>query len=510
MLGSAFEADDAVQETLVRAWRSFDRFEGRAAVRSWLYRIASNVCFDMLKGRRRRALPMDVSQMGHADGPIDPPTNEIPWLGPVPDARIMSAGADPAEQAELRESVRLAFVAAIQHLPARQRAVLILREVLKWHANEVAELLDTTVVSVNSALQRARATLAERNVTAGSAPQNVDAEQEELLARYVDAFERFDIDSLVALLHEDVDDADAAVPAVDARRRRVPHLAHRPGPRLSRVAARAASRRTAQPAFAQWRVDPNGGYTAWSLHVLTRQTARSPRRTSSSIQSCSRCSTCPSISTPDGITTSTSPRPGDLDEVDEERARVVEADRRAEPARRELQARERLERFLVRMDDRAHVAGDDRRTPARKVLHNGDDPRPETKSPMKSRSSVSGLLEQPQPDLADRRERRHGVREPLQRNLADDRDGRGVHELADALADERRADDDFLLRVHDEPGGSAVVVGVQPCARNIELVVDQVDLAALGARLRLGETDGRDLGICEHDLRDGAAHAGLG
>src|SRR5262245_2972858 len=204
MLGSAFEADDAVQETLVRAWRSFDRFEGRAAVRSWLYKIASNVCFDLLKGRSRRARTIATPGMARAHRPVAPPNNEIPWLGPVPDARIMSVGADPAEQAELRESVRLAFVAALQHLPARQRAVLILREVLKWHANEVAELLDTTVVSVNSALQRARATLAERNVTAGSVPQQVDPEQEELLARYVDAFERFDIDSLVALLHEDV------------------------------------------------------------------------------------------------------------------------------------------------------------------------------------------------------------------------------------------------------------------------------------------------------------------
>src|SRR5712691_5485372 len=164
MLGSAFEAEDAVQETLVRAWRSFDRFEGRAAVRSWLYRIASNVCFDMLKGRRRRALPMDLMAVGRADGPVDPPTAENMWVGPVPDHRVTPAACDPAEKAEIHESVRLAFVAALQHLPARQRAVLILREVLKWKANEVAELLDTTVVSVNSALQRARATLADRNV----------------------------------------------------------------------------------------------------------------------------------------------------------------------------------------------------------------------------------------------------------------------------------------------------------------------------------------------------------
>jgi RNA polymerase sigma-70 factor (ECF subfamily) len=161
-----------------------------------------------------------------------------------------------------------AFVAAIQHLPARQRAVLILREVLKWHANEVAELLATTVVSVNSALQRARATLAERNVTAGSAPQNVDPEQEELLARYVDAFERFDIDSLVALLHEDVTMQMPPYPlwmrGADQYRIWLTGPGHGcRGSRLARIEANG------QPAFAQWRVDPNGGYTAWSLHVLT-------------------------------------------------------------------------------------------------------------------------------------------------------------------------------------------------------------------------------------------------
>jgi RNA polymerase sigma-70 factor (ECF subfamily) len=268
MLGSAFEADDAVQETLVRAWRSFDRFEGRAAVRSWLYKIANNVCFDLMKGRSRRALPIDITEMGHADGHIDPPNNDIPWLGPLPDARIMAVGADPAEQAELRESIRLAFVAALQHLPARQRAVLILREVLKWHANEVAELLGTTVVSVNSALQRARATLAEHNVTAGSMPQKVDPEQEALLARYVDAFERFDIDSLVALLHEDVTSQMPPYPlwmrGQDEYRRFITGPGHGcRGSRLARVEANG------QPAFAQWRVDPDGGFMAWSLVVLT-------------------------------------------------------------------------------------------------------------------------------------------------------------------------------------------------------------------------------------------------
>jgi RNA polymerase sigma-70 factor (ECF subfamily) len=268
MLGSAFEADDAVQETMVRAWRGFDKFEGRAALRSWLYRIASNVCFDMLKGRRRRALPMDLMAVGHADGPVAPPTNEIPWLGPVPDASVVSASADPAEAAEVRESVRLAFVAALQHLPARQRAVLILREVLKWKANEVAELLDTSVASVNSALQRARATLAGRGVTAGTVPQPIDARQEKLLARYVDAFERFDIESLVALLREDVTMQMPPYPLwmQGANEYRVwltgPGHECR-GSRLTRIEANG------MPAYAQYRVDPDGGYTAWAIHILT-------------------------------------------------------------------------------------------------------------------------------------------------------------------------------------------------------------------------------------------------
>jgi len=267
MLGSAFEADDAVQETLVRAWRSFDQFEGRAAVRSWLYRIASNVCFDMLKGRRRRALPMDLMAVGRADGPVDPPTAESMWVGPVPDHRVTPAACDPAEEAEVRESVRLAFVAALQHLPARQRAVLILREVLKWKATEVAELLDTTVVSVNSALQRARTTLADHNVTASTAPQPVDEAQQELLARYVDAFERFDIDALVKLLH---DDATMSMPPYPLWLRGAGELgiwlrgpgSACEGSRFAPIAANGA------PAFAQWRLSPDGSHHAWCIHVL--------------------------------------------------------------------------------------------------------------------------------------------------------------------------------------------------------------------------------------------------
>ncbi len=202
MLGSAFEAEDAVQETLVRAWRGYDRFEGRAALRSWLYRIATNVCLDMLSASQRRARPIDLTPSGTADSGLGAPLPESAWIEPMPDSRAVAAG-DPAEVALARESIRLAFVAALQHLPPRQRAVLILREVLRWKAAEVAELLDTSVASVNSALQRARATLAARDVDDSGPSEPMDEGQRALLNRYVDAFERYDMDSLTALLHED-------------------------------------------------------------------------------------------------------------------------------------------------------------------------------------------------------------------------------------------------------------------------------------------------------------------
>jgi len=204
MLGSAFEAEDAVQETLLRAWKGFEGFEGRSALRSWLYRIATNVCLDMLSGKERRARPMDLGPAGIAEERfLGEPLSEASWVEPIPDARVVPAGGDPAELAESRDTIRLAFVAALQHLPARQRAVLILREVLRWKASEVAELLETSVASVNSALQRARATLATANLTDGEALRPMDREQQALLKRYVDAFERYDMDSLTSLLRED-------------------------------------------------------------------------------------------------------------------------------------------------------------------------------------------------------------------------------------------------------------------------------------------------------------------
>jgi RNA polymerase sigma-70 factor (ECF subfamily) len=267
MLGSAFEAEDAVQETLVRAWKGFDRFEGRAAVRSWLYKIANNVCFDMLKGRKRRAMPIDLGGPTTGGGPVDVPRPELPWVSPMPDERVLTDTADPADAAIARESIRIAFVTALQHLPARQRAVLILREVLRWKASEVAELLDTTVVSVNSALQRARATLAEHEVSSFDAPAAVADDQEELLARYLDAFERFDVEALVAILHED---ATMQMPpyAMWLRGAREygnfiegPGAACR-GSHFVRIAANGS------PAFAQWRSNGDGTYDAWAIHLV--------------------------------------------------------------------------------------------------------------------------------------------------------------------------------------------------------------------------------------------------
>ncbi len=267
MLGSAFEAEDAVQETLLRAWRSFDRFEGRAALRSWLYRIATNVCLDMLTGRERRARPMELASARTADSPLGEPLPEATWILPIPDSRVLPVDGDPAEVAETRESIRLAFVAALQHLPPRQRAVLLLREVLRWKASEAAELLGTTVASVNSALQRARSTLATTDVTATDASQPMDDQQRALLARYVDAFERYDLDALTSLLHED---ATWSMPPYelwlqthdDIRRW---CLGPGIGCRGSRLVPTVAN---GSPAFGQYKPSPEGGYEPWALQVL--------------------------------------------------------------------------------------------------------------------------------------------------------------------------------------------------------------------------------------------------
>lgn len=202
MLGAGSEAEDAVQETLVRAWKAADRFEGRSSVRSWLYRIATNVCIDMHRAPQRRARPMELGPSSSAAEGVLKPHPENTWVQPIADSQVLPESGDPAEIAAQRDSIRLAFVAALQHLPARQRAVLILREVLRWSAADVAELLETTVQSVNSALQRARATLATADVSRLDTLD--DPEHQALLERYVAAFESYDMKALTALLREDV------------------------------------------------------------------------------------------------------------------------------------------------------------------------------------------------------------------------------------------------------------------------------------------------------------------
>jgi RNA polymerase sigma-70 factor (ECF subfamily) len=261
MLGSPFEAEDAVQETLLRAWTSLDRFEGRSALRSWLYRIATNVCLDMLEGRERRARPMDL---GPAGEPIveNLRTPEVPWLQPVPDSLV----ADPADAVAERDTIRLAFVAALQHLPPRQRAVLILCEVLRWKAAEVAELLETSVASVNSALQRARVTLEATDLSPETSFEEPDRE---LLDRYVQAFEAYDLEALTSLIHED---ATQSMPPFDL------WLSGRDdiftwwfGPGIgckdSRVIPTVAA--NGSPAFGQYKPSESGeGHEPWALQVL--------------------------------------------------------------------------------------------------------------------------------------------------------------------------------------------------------------------------------------------------
>ncbi len=269
MLGSPFESEDAVQETLVRAWRSLDSFEGRASVRSWLYRIATNVCLDMLDAKQRRARPMELGDARSPDGPIGEILPEVTWVEPVPDALVTSDSADPAAVAESRETIRLAFIAALQHLPPRQRAALILCEVLHWKAAEVAELLQTSTPAINSALQRARATLdaAETHDPAHGALSESDSD---LLARYVDAFQRYDMDALTSLIHED---ATQSMPPYELWLRGRDDIfawwvGKGAGCRGSRVFATQTA--NGSPAFAQYkpREDGSEGYEPWALQVL--------------------------------------------------------------------------------------------------------------------------------------------------------------------------------------------------------------------------------------------------
>ena len=260
MLASPFEAEDAVQETMLRAWKSLDRFEGRASLRSWLYRIATNVCLDMLGSRERRVRPMDL---GPSREPVIDNLNvpaEVTWIQPIP---------DPADTAVERETIRLAFVAALQHLPPRQRAVLILAEVLRWQATEIAELLGTSVASVNSALQRARAGLSGSGVSTSDSVPDLDAAQRELVQRYVNAFEAYDIDALTALIRED---ATQSMPPYDL------WLSGRDdiftwwfGPGIGCKGSRVipAGFANGSPAYGQYKPSEAGsGFDPWALQVV--------------------------------------------------------------------------------------------------------------------------------------------------------------------------------------------------------------------------------------------------
>ena len=267
MLGSGFEADDAVQETMVRAWRAADGFEGRSSVRSWLYRIATNICLDMLRGRQRRALPMDL-------GPASPPVEallgdwspEDLWISPIADDRVLPEHGDPADVAVARDTIRLAFITALQHLPARQRASLILCEVLRMPAAEAAATLGTSVPAVNSALQRARATLAD--LPPEQQPGPLDADQAGQLARYVDAFQRYDMEQLVTLL---ADDALMTMPPYAFWVRGAQNVCRwmlEPTPSLCAGSIMVpAGQVNGVQAFAQYKPDPAGGHAPWALQV---------------------------------------------------------------------------------------------------------------------------------------------------------------------------------------------------------------------------------------------------
>ena len=267
MLGSGFEAEDAVQDTMLRAWRSSGQFEGRSSVRAWLYRIATNVCMDMLRGRKRRARPMEL-------GPSSPPDEshigdvlpEHLWISPIADARVLPEDGDPAEIAVARDTIRLAFITALQHLPPRQRASLILCEVLRWQAAEVAALLGTSVAAVNSALQRARATLAAIPDTAR--PRAVTASQANLLDRYVTAFERYDMTSLVTLLHEDAVQSMPPFAMWIQGAGEICEWMVLPGPSECRGSRLLSTQANGSPAFGQYRPDPEGGYKPWALQVV--------------------------------------------------------------------------------------------------------------------------------------------------------------------------------------------------------------------------------------------------
>jgi RNA polymerase sigma-70 factor, ECF subfamily len=266
MLGSVHDAEDQLQETLLRAWRSYDQFEGRSSLRTWLYRIATNTCLRAIETRQRRPLPSGLGQPGaDPSGPLDAPLPEVPWLEPMPDGLI---SVDPAAVVISRTNVRLALIAALQYLPPRQRAVLILRDVLGWRAAEAADLLGTTTIAANSALLRARAQLRRAAPDEDELREPADPDVVALLNRYTAAFQNADITALAELLRDDAVIEMPPTPTWFAGRDQVTlflrtHVLREPGRmRMMPIAANG------QPAAAEYMRGDDGVYRAFGIHVL--------------------------------------------------------------------------------------------------------------------------------------------------------------------------------------------------------------------------------------------------
>jgi RNA polymerase sigma-70 factor (ECF subfamily) len=268
MIGSGAEAEDAVQETMVRAWKAADKLQERAALKAWLFRIANNVCLDMLGSAQRRATPMDMGPSAHADAPLGAALADSAYVRPIADAKVLDEAGDPAALAAEKETLRLAFVAALQHLPAKQRAVLILREVLRWQASEVAELLDTSVASVNSALQRARATIEELGLQDTEASGTVDsADDQRLLEDYVKAFEAYDMSALVGLLKQDAAFSMPPWPLWLQGPDEIVAFMHGTGAKCENSKL-LVTRANGGPAFGLYNPAEDGGYAGWAVVVM--------------------------------------------------------------------------------------------------------------------------------------------------------------------------------------------------------------------------------------------------
>ncbi len=270
MLGSVHEAEDLVQETYLRAWRSYDSFEGRSSLRTWLYRIATNACLNALESRKRRPLPTGLgAPSSDPEGRLEQLT-EVPWLEPVPDVMVYAEATDPATVVASRDSVRLAFIAALQHLPPRQRAVLILRDVLRWKSSEVAEALDTSVAAVNSTLQRARAQLDKVRPTADDVDTTITTEQRALLERYVAAFEAYDVDAIVTMFTEE---ATWEMPPYTGWYQGAENIGRLIAKNCPASAAGdmqlVPTQANGQPAFALYMRDEDGVHRAFHLQVLS-------------------------------------------------------------------------------------------------------------------------------------------------------------------------------------------------------------------------------------------------